>query len=446
MTPIPSPSIQGDALPRRRKPAVSAELTTTRATAVEAPADRLAAPLPASPLHPGGSVLREWRVLSLGLLAGVSTFDPNFALRFGAVLCALLLVSMGSRLRFRSADLFAILLTAWAALSLLWAADSPTAQLSLKNQLAVLAIFLSVRVAVSDLRQLVIVALGYSAGCAFSLYQLITQNRGSAFTAELSAQRLGVEGVNLNYLAYSLAAGLALTVLLWSIRRPIRLMRLGIFALVPFIGFGLIQSGSRGAVAGAAMLIVWLVGWRLLPGRGLATPVFAFCLAAVATAAGWLDGWLLGVDASLTRSTGDLAGRLSVWPYAREVIRQEPLTGIGAGCFRASNPMAIGAHNVVLEVTSGLGLIGLALLAAVAYQALIAGTRSTEPRTRRLVVGAIIAVSAPIVLSGHWELSPAAWFILALFSRLDVLPSTRTGVTGWTGHGRPPRQRAEVRP
>ena len=378
----------------------------------------------------------EWRALALAFVAAWSTFNPDTALRYGAVLCGLIFLSLGHRARIRRADVLALALTLWTALSLTWALDPDVALLTLKNQLAVLAIFLAVRSAVTTSRQLAIVALGYLAGCTYTLYLLVEQNRQTLFVPELGAGRLGIQGVNFNYMAYALTTGLVLLVAIWQIHRPGPGLRSLLVLIAPVLCFGLVKSGSRGAVIGAALIALWIVAKRIWPGLGAAVPIAAFSIAALATFTGWADGALLVLDHSSTRSTGDLAGRLSTWPYAREYVAAHPLEGIGGGGLRAANPYGIGAHNVPLEVASGLGIVGLALLTAVVYSALVTETRSVDPRARSLVVGALIVVSGPIILSGHWELSPSGWLALALISRIAVLEPEHGPVGAQVTEGR----------
>lgn len=357
----------------------------------------------------------------LGCVAGVSTFNPDLVLRYGAVCCGVILLSLTSRIRIRRADALVLALMLWTTLSLSWAMDGETASLTAKNQLAVLVIFLSIRTTVTTSRQFSIVVLGYLAGCVYTLFLLVEQNQQAVFAPELSAERLGIQGVNLNYMAYALTTGLVLLVAIWQTHRPGPGLRSVLILIVPVLCFGLVKSGSRGAVVGTALIALWIVAKKIWLGLGIGVPVAAVSIAALATFTGWADDALVVLDHSLSRSTGDLAGRLSIWPYARAYIAAHPLQGIGGGVLRAVNPYGIGAHNVPLEVASGLGIVGLALLTGVVYSALVAETRSVDPRVRSLVVGALIVASGPIVLSGHWELSPSGWLALALISRIAVL-------------------------
>lgn len=379
----------------------------------------------------------EWRAFLLACLAGYSTFDPNFALRNGALVCGIILLTLINRVRFRAADVFAVVLTAWTALSLVWAVDQQVTTLSLTNQLAVLTIFLTVRSAIANSKQLQIVALGYLGGCLYALYLLNTQNAGANFNEGLSANRLGIAGVNYNYMAYSLATGLALVVLLWHIFRTRLRMRFLLSLTVPLFVFGIAQNGTRGALIGAALVLLWVGLRRISPRVGLSIPVASLSLAAFATFTGLSDGALRQLDGMTSRSTGDLAGRLTIWPYARESIGLHPFIGVGGGGFQSINPLGIGAHNVPLQIASGLGLIGLALFIAATYCALMTETRNVEPATRGLLVGVMIAATGPIMLSGHWELSPAAWFGLALFSRIGVLPPTLSQISSHLWRYRP---------
>jgi O-antigen ligase len=374
------------------------------------------------------ALVRDWRAIVLGVVAAFTTFNPQVGLRNGAIICGLILLTKLRTLRLAAPDVLAILLTTWAAATLVWAVDGAVTTIAVQNQFAVLAIFLSARAVITHVRQLVIVTLGYLTGCLYALYLLITQNKTATFVSELSAARYGIDGVNLNYLAYSLSMGMALVVLLWSIRRPGSRMRILLFVSVPVLTFGLVQSGSRGAVIGAASLVAWVVVHRFAPRVGFRVLCTVVVIAGVSTFTGWADGLLRRVDSGGVRATGDLAGRLTIWPYARQVVADNPFFGVGAGGFRAVNPQGIGAHNVPLEVMSGMGFIGLLLLLGVCYTALLSGTRSVLPRRRTLLIGAMLAISAPIVLSGHWELSPAGWFALALFSRIVVLPATTDAI------------------
>jgi O-antigen ligase len=191
-----------------------------------------------------------------------------------------------------------------------------------------------------------------------------------------------------------------------------------------------VQNGSRAAVLSAVFLLLWTVGHRFVPRIGIPALCAAIFVAQLGTFTGAVDGALRLVDAGTIRGTGDLAGRLTSWPLARQLFEEHFIVGVGAGGFPAINPYRIGAHNLFLELGTGLGLLGIVLFVGTVFTALVRSTRTVEPRFRNLVIGSLLAAWAPIYLSGHWELSAAAWVAIALFSRITVLAGERKDTEG----------------
>jgi O-antigen ligase len=164
----------------------------------------------------------------------------------------------------------------------------------------------------------------------------------------------------------------------------------------------------------------WILVHRFVPRIGLPALCAAILVAQLGIVTGWADTALRLLDAGTIRSTGDLAGRLASWPLARNVFEEHPVIGVGAGGFRAINPYGIGAHNLFLELGTGLGLVGIVLFVGTVFAALVEGTRTADTRLRNVAIGSLLAAWAPVYMSGHWELSPAAWVAIALFSRLPA--------------------------
>ncbi|SDK43345.1 O-Antigen ligase [Cryobacterium psychrotolerans] len=317
-------------------------------------------------------------------------------------------------------NLFAIAFTLWCVISQTWALNTEATGLAIQNHLAVLAIFLAIRTSIFTRRGLLLIAWGYLAGCLVATYQLFRQNPSASVSSEFSNARLGIEGLNINYVAYALAVGLAVIILLWADLRDKRVRALLAVSAVP-ICMAIWFSGTRGAFLAAALLVVWLVIYRMRPPLTLGLAWVAVGITGGAIATGLADAVLKVVDADSARSTGDLAGRLTVWPAAREVLGDNILTGVGAGGFRTVSDLGIGAHNVILEIGTGTGLVGIVLFLGVYISALTSATAGAPIRLRSLLVGSILLVSAPMYLSGHWELSAAGWIVLALYSRISVL-------------------------
>lgn len=132
------------------------------------------------------------------------------------------------------------------------------------------------------------------------------------------------------------------------------------------------------------------------------------------------------------RTTGDLSGRLVVWPEALAAWSDSLFLGNGPGVFPISNSMGIGAHNLVLTVGNDLGLLGLLIYVAVVASALaVAWLRSASgPR----LVSVFLIALLPIWLTGHWEVAMGFWLLLAAVS---VFPSAAAAPSGV-------RQRAAV--
>lgn len=367
----------------------------------------------------------NWRSWLLAAVAATTPTAPTFALRAGAVVCLLVLVTRLLAWRVSASDVLAIMMATLATLSTTWALNEDVTALSAKNQLAVVAIFLSVRAVARTQRDLGIISAGYLLGCVYGMYLIFKENGSTHFVPELADARYGITGLNFNYLAYSLITGLVIVVFLWQWRKA----RSVLLLVAAFLLLGVQLSGSRGALIAGGALGLWLILIRLYPrarASGLRWIYTLVVLTIVAIPAGWMDFVLVTVDNRLARSTGDLAGRLTVWPIARDVFWQHPFTGVGAGGFLAVDPSGIGAHNVVLEVGTGMGILGLSLFAGILFTTLITGTRSLSPNRRPLLLGSLIVAWLPIYLSGHWELSPAAWVVLGIFSRVGYLSDAAT--------------------
>jgi O-antigen ligase len=109
-----------------------------------------------------------------------------------------------------------------------------------------------------------------------------------------------------------------------------------------------------------------------------------------------------------------------MWPLARDLWVEHPLIGAGAGTFQAVNPLHLYSHNFVLEIGTGMGILGSGLFVGGVIYAMRNDTVAAEPRKRILLVGGFVAVSMPILVSGFWNESPMFWAALALFSRIPA--------------------------
>jgi O-antigen ligase/polysaccharide polymerase Wzy-like membrane protein len=149
--------------------------------------------------------------------------------------------------------------------------------------------------------------------------------------------------------------------------------RLRFAAIGAAILFAIVPWSSR-SIAAAAMTTLLPVAWFLARRRNVArgvllgVPVFLLVLGATA-AIGILHpprGSTMGrvLDGSLSRT------RVVLWHEATEMLRAEPVTGVGPGRFSELSPTALRdpddrwAHQEFLQQGAETGVIGLGLLIA----------------------------------------------------------------------------------
>lgn len=403
----------------------------------------VADPRELNPYPTVGARLNTVWAVGLGVLAACSTFSPGQTLRYGMLFAILVVATnLSPRTRPSTAAIFLGLLTTHACLSWFWATERDATLGAAISQIGVLAIFLAVRAVVADRSGFLLVGGGYLLGCIWTLRQISTLNPAAAFSLRFTSTRFGIPGLNPNYAAYAFVGGiLLLGALYWTPYSRSRLLRVLSVALAILLAWGVTLSGTRGAAIGCACLAAWLLVCRLFPLRpALTTLVIVIAAVGFGTVSGIVDPVLRNFDGLWSRRTGDLAGRLTIWPRARNEMAEHPVWGLGHGNFAATDPTGIAAHNLLLETAVGLGGIGLVLLGLF----LVAAFRVTaaDPPARLVAIGSFIAASAPIYLSGAWDLAPAGWVILALFTRTEVLADRDDTATSSPGPPARPIDRA----
>ncbi len=354
-------------------------------------------------------------------VGGCSVAEPALTLRWGAVACGIFLLLHLRRLRPAAPDLAAVALTLYATASLSWTVDATGTVLAVKNQWSTLVIFVAIRAMITDTAKLRLVVGGYVAGTVYGVALIIVQNFHSLTLSSTIGARYGIDGLNYNYLGYGLALGAGMIVVLHRLLADHPAARFPLLPLLALPALGVVWCGSRAAFCGLVLAAIWLLGWRIARRTGVAVLATVTLVTALAVASGYVDSTLnTALDSMAGRATGDLAGRITTWPIAREAFAEHFWFGLGSGAFRSVNPFDLGAHNVVLELGSGLGVIGLALFVTTLGAAVVYGTRGADPAVRTPLVGAFLLICGPIYMSGHWELSPAAWAALAICSRLGL--------------------------
>lgn len=373
----------------------------------------------------GSSVnLRDWRTWALALAAFLFACIPSLALVASPLLIGVVAATRRPY-RLAPADYAAVSLVAWTALSIAWSI-SPQASFRAALYLGVAAAsFVGIRSSVRSgggRSDLLAGAAGYLVGC-FALILRIAE-----IMLTHPAARPNLPGDNANYAAYTLTAGLAI---LFLLSRYIRVPLWLIITSGATTAFGIVASGSRGAVLSALALALWL-GLTRITKRALIGPLAAVTvLAAVVTSTDLVRLLARGpLEAYLGRGTDSWSGRLDVWPLARADWFDHFLVGAGAHTFAVIDPKGIAAHNAILEVGSGTGLIGVLIFIAVLVLAL-------RGSGQRLVAGAWLAASTLSYLTGSWENAGPGWFTMGIVSAAIYCPNPRAD--RWV-EGRPPQE------
>jgi O-antigen ligase len=212
----------------------------------------------------------------------------------------------------------------------------------------------------------------------------------------------------------------------------------GLAVAFVFLAVPILLAGSRAAWLMYAIVCL-AVAWRSARNRR----TFALALGVAVALAGIAAGIALrdspGFDARVQRSLLALggtesavdaasAGRLSIWRTAVAMWKAHPVTGVGARGFRhaypkyaapqdhfvdtASDTGASHAHQIVLEVLSETGVIGLLFWLAGATFAVRAWIRSDAAARHRAFAPGLALVAMCFPLNTHLAFYSAWWGLL----------------------------------
>ncbi|MDI1252572.1 O-antigen ligase [Thermomonas sp.] len=208
-----------------------------------------------------------------------------------------------------------------------------------------------------------------------------------------------------------------------------RFGRIGWLLAASMVGLVILLAGARAAWLTYALVLLWS-GWRLLGWKRL-LGVFALGAALLFAAAMLSPTVAERLDRSTAALTGNaegvdhaLSGRSRIWSAALCMIREHPINGVGARGFRdafascdqdageiaawGTGP-ALHAHQIVLEVLSETGLIGLLLWLAGAAMAWRAW-RYADPAAREQARPAMLALAVTVFpLNTHLAVYSTFW-------------------------------------
>ncbi len=151
-----------------------------------------------------------------------------------------------------------------------------------------------------------------------------------------------------------------------------KLLRWGMWLIIPFGWHAIFLTGSRGGLVGIAATMAIMVVRMKAKWLGLLM-VPAFAIAFV-----WQGGVLQERAGTIAEyeSDGSAVGRLQAWEAASRMMLDHPITGIGIGAFGAAFPdysthQPRAAHNTFFQIASESGLVaGLGYLCLVAVNLL----------------------------------------------------------------------------
>lgn len=337
---------------------------------------------------------------------------------------ALWLLSAGRLPRPRWPDLALLALLIWVVLSLRWSIRPIYTIYAIDGYLLAGAAFIAARHLPRTTRERRFLAWSFIAGAVFIaialfvtwIFHLGPPGRPRAFM------------INPNYISYSLAA--AATIAMAMLRTAgLRSRRVLVATLVLLVA-AIVLTGTRGSLLALGLAAAALLVTRRWPPIGLWVPA-AVMVGLFAVFLFYLPTDLLrGVDSMSARSTGDLSGRLDLWPVAQDVIAHHRLKGIGAGAFPAANDFKVGAHNLALGVTSELGAVGAVLYVGWVFSQI----GEVLGRSRRQAAATFACVFVgwlPIAFSGQWDFATIPFLCFGLAGVVDLSdPPPRSDAPG----------------
>lgn len=207
----------------------------------------------------------------------------------------------------------------------------------------------------------------------------------------------------------------------------------GLLLLVAILG-----TFSRGALLGIGAVVAVAAVLRLVPLRALAAGVVAVVVTALAVSVVASDVVGRSLDEKEHVADANVDSRYASWTIAAEMTADRPLLGHGPGSFgaKALDYLPAGvvdtahldvAHQMYLDVSSELGLLGLlAFLAVIGLGARGALRARRDPLTAPLGAATVASLAGVLVaacfLSEQYYLP--VWLLAALGIALDP-PTTR---------------------
>lgn len=320
----------------------------------------------------------------------------------------------------------------WVGTSLLWARESDPVYTDLTRFLPLFALFLIVHAAVRTRSHMIALVLVVIAGA------IVSAAAGILVAPPPDVDATGrLAGAAANALAPVLIAGAVLAAAFVGMTQRGLATRLAAVAAGGFCIIGVVLTGSRGGLLGLAIaLVVGLV----FAGRGRRVRVVPAVAIAVALTVLYVVVLAPPELRARVAQPGDGSGRTDIWRVGAEMVKANPVLGVGAGNYEARSPeyvlqaglirrsdlivdRPLGPHNIYLQVLSELGVIGLLLFLGIVGSALIAAAMAAHAFERQkdeqleLVARALFVALCGMLAAGFfgsWLFSKQLWILLAM--------------------------------
>jgi O-antigen ligase len=180
-------------------------------------------------------------------------------------------------------------------------------------------------------------------------------------------QTKGITG-NPNDFAYLIL--LAVPALLYFFRKRASLMRRGILAaILAFMVLGILASGSRKTFVGfVALILLWM--WMCYKKDLSRKPGLAFTLVFIIVTVSFLTNYMLANTYMGKRFKIDLVEkreyvedniRIMLYQEGFEMIKNNPIFGVGLGNFQALSKIGTESHSDYIEIAACTGIVGFLL-------------------------------------------------------------------------------------
>jgi O-antigen ligase len=328
-----------------------------------------------------------------------------------------------------------VLFALWAAGSVVWADQPSTAASAVLRFALNFVLFPIVLAGIRERRHVVWVFVVFVAGSLSAMTLGIIQ--GTSDPA--AGGRLTGAGLDANDLGELLVVAIILALSLAANRRWLAMWRLVAACAAATAAVGLFMTVSRGGLVGlsaAALVAPFAVG------RGRRAAAVVLIVVALVGTVGWFAtiAPAHAVERIENPKAAGGSGRLDLWTVGWRIVNAHPINGVGAGNFRlvsvqyllrpgrtdrdvyiVTKPKV--PHNIYLNVLAELGIVGLALFAAILALSLRSTLRAVRAFASRgdttmelLTRGLFIALVGLLVCEFF---SPALyskqlWFLLAL--------------------------------